>query len=78
MRRSCITTADTAVMASATPITVIAQRLSVGHPTVRFHLANAFRKFQTDNRAQLAARVQSVLDAHRRESGAAVRVQQPH
>lgn len=66
------------LVACGCPDKIIAQRLSVGHPTVRFHLANAFRKFQTDNRAQLAARVQAVLDAHRRESGVVVHLAQPH
>jgi DNA-binding CsgD family transcriptional regulator len=28
-------------------------------------LANVFRKLHTDNRAQLAARVQALLDVHR-------------
>lgn len=41
----------------------IARQLNVGHPTVRFHLTNVFRKLQTDNRAALAARVQSLMDA---------------
>jgi len=40
----------------------IARRLGVGYPTVRFHLANVFRKLQADNRAALAARVQALLD----------------
>jgi DNA-binding NarL/FixJ family response regulator len=39
---------------------------------VRFHVTNAFRKLQTDNRAGLAARVHALLDAHRRASGDAV------
>jgi hypothetical protein len=47
-----------------------------GHPTVRFHLANAFRKLQTRNRAQLVARLQSMLDAHRHEGGAVKRAEQ--
>lgn len=44
----------------------IASRMNVGHATVRFHLANVFRKLQADNRAALAARVQSMLGAHER------------
>jgi len=44
----------------------IASRMNVGYPTVRFHLANVFRKLQADNRAALAARVQSMLGAHER------------
>jgi DNA-binding CsgD family transcriptional regulator len=50
----------------------IARRLNVTYPTVRFHVANAFRKLQADNRAALAARVHALLDAHRRSTGAAV------
>jgi DNA-binding CsgD family transcriptional regulator len=34
----------------------------VGLPTVRFHLGNAFRKLRVDNRTQLAARVQSMIN----------------
>lgn len=41
----------------------IAQQLTLGFPTVRFHLANAFRKLQANNRTTLAARVQSLVDA---------------
>ena len=44
----------------------IASRMNVGHATVRFHLANAFRKLQAENRAALAARVQALLGAHER------------
>jgi DNA-binding CsgD family transcriptional regulator len=44
----------------------IASRMNVGHATVRFHLANAFRKLQADNRTTLASRVQSLLSAHER------------
>lgn len=47
----------------------IAQRLDVGYATVRFHLANAFRKLQADNRTALASRVQSIVDARRVELG---------
>ena len=47
----------------------IARRLEVGYPTVRFHLANAFRKLQTDNRAGLASRVQALVDARRQTLG---------
>jgi DNA-binding CsgD family transcriptional regulator len=43
----------------------IARRLQVGYSTVRFHLANAFRKLQAENRAALAARVQGLVDAQR-------------
>jgi len=50
----------------------IARRLNVSHPTVRFHVANAFRKLQVDNRAALGARVHAVLDAHQRRHGPGV------
>ena len=40
--------------------------MNVSHATVRFHLANAFRKLQAENRAALAARVQALLGAHER------------
>jgi DNA-binding CsgD family transcriptional regulator len=40
----------------------IAQQLALGFPTVRFHLANAFRKLQADNRTTLATRVQSLVE----------------
>ncbi len=50
----------------------IARRLNLSHPTVRFHVTNAFRKLQTDNRAALAARVHALLDAHRRAGGDSV------
>jgi len=48
----------------------IASRMNVGYPTVRFHLANVFRKLQADNRTALAARVQSILGAHERQQAA--------
>lgn len=51
----------------------IARRLNVSHPTVRFHVANAFRKLQADNRAAVAARVLALLDAHRRSTVEAVK-----
>lgn len=47
----------------------IARRLDVGYPTVRFHLANAFRKLQTDNRAALASRVQALVELRRQTMG---------
>ncbi|MDB5943340.1 MAG: Helix-turn-helix transcriptional regulator [Ramlibacter sp.] len=40
----------------------IARQLTLGFPTVRFHLGNAFRKLQADNRTTLATRVQSLVD----------------
>lgn len=47
----------------------IARRLEVGYPTVRFHLANAFRKLQADNRAALASRVQALVEQRRQTIG---------
>lgn len=49
---------------------LIASKMNVGYPTVRFHLANAFRKLQADNRTTLATRVQSLLSAHERQKAA--------
>ncbi|MEJ8846651.1 helix-turn-helix transcriptional regulator [Variovorax rhizosphaerae] len=46
---------------SGCPDKLIAKRMAVGLPTVRFHLANAFRKLRVDNRTQLAARVQALV-----------------
>lgn len=43
----------------------IARRLNLSYPTVRFHVANAFRKLQVDNRAALGARVHALLDVQR-------------
>jgi DNA-binding CsgD family transcriptional regulator len=43
---------------------LIASRMNVGHATVRFHLANVFRKLQAENRAALASRVHSLLGLH--------------
>lgn len=38
----------------------IAREMSVGFPTVRFHLSNAFKKLHVENRTQLAARIQEL------------------
>jgi DNA-binding CsgD family transcriptional regulator len=57
------------LVASGCPDKQIARRLEVGHATVRFHLANAFRKLQADNRAALASRVQAIIEARRHEAG---------
>lgn len=57
------------LVACGCPDKQIARRLEVGCPTVRFHLANAFRKLQTDNRAGLASRVQSLVEARRQAVG---------
>jgi DNA-binding CsgD family transcriptional regulator len=54
----------------------ISRRLGVSYPTVRFHVANAFRKLQADNRAALAARVHALLDLQRRASGEAAPARQ--
>jgi DNA-binding CsgD family transcriptional regulator len=53
----------------------IARRLRVSYPTVRFHVANAFRKLQVDNRAALGARVHALLDAQQRFNGASLRAE---
>jgi DNA-binding CsgD family transcriptional regulator len=57
------------LIACGCPDKQIASRLEVGYPTVRFHLNNAFRKLQADNRAALASRVQAIVEARRREAG---------
>ena len=51
------------LVVSGCPDKLIAKRMAVGLPTVRFHLANAFRKLRVDNRTQLAARVQALVNA---------------
>ncbi len=53
------------LVGSGCPDKLIARRLGVGHPTVRFHLGNAFRKLHADNRAALASRVQALLGTPR-------------
>lgn len=57
------------LVACGCPDKQIARRLEVGYPTVRFHLANAFRKLQADNRAALASRVQALVEMRRQEMG---------
>ena len=47
---------------SGCPDKLIAKRMAVGLPTVRFHLANAFRKLRVENRTQLAARAQALVN----------------
>lgn len=49
------------LVSSGCPDKEIARQLKVQFPTVRYHLGNAFRKLQADNRAGLAARVQCLL-----------------
>lgn len=51
------------LVACGCPDKQIAQRLNVGLPTVRFHLANIFRKLRADNRASVAARVQTLVES---------------
>lgn len=51
------------LVACGCPDKQIARRLNVGYGTVRFHLANAFRKLQTDNRVTLTTRVRAIVDA---------------
>ncbi|MGE0314128.1 MAG: LuxR C-terminal-related transcriptional regulator [Lautropia sp.] len=53
------------LVACGCPDKQIARRLNVSHTTVRFHLANAFRKLQAHNRAALASRVQGMVDSRR-------------
>jgi DNA-binding CsgD family transcriptional regulator len=62
------------LVACGCPDKQIARRLAVGYPTVRFHLANAFRKLRADNRAALASRVQAIVDAHRREAASTLAI----
>jgi DNA-binding CsgD family transcriptional regulator len=57
------------LVACGCPDKEIARRLDVGYPTVRFHLANAFRKLQADNRAALASRVQALVELRRQTMG---------
>lgn len=57
------------LVACGCPDKQIARRLAVQYPTVRFHLANVFRKLQTDNRVALASRVQSLAEARRHATG---------
>lgn len=57
------------LVACGCPDKQIARRLEVGYPTVRFHLANAFRKLQADNRAALASRVQTMIELQRQTMG---------
>ncbi|WPG41238.1 LuxR C-terminal-related transcriptional regulator [Variovorax sp. EBFNA2] len=52
-----------ALILSGCPDKLIAKRMEVGLATVRFHLTNAFRKLHVDNRTQLAARVQALVNA---------------
>lgn len=53
------------LVACGCPDKQIARRLNVGYGTVRFHLANAFRKLQADNRVALAQRVHAIADLER-------------
>lgn len=51
------------LVACGCPDKQIAQRLDVGLPTVRFHLANIFRKLRADNRAGVAGRVHALVES---------------
>ncbi len=57
------------LVACGCPDKQIARQLAVGYPTVRFHMANVFRKLQAHNRAALAARVQALVEAQRQAAG---------
>ncbi len=57
------------LVACGCPDKQIARQLALGYSTVRFHLANAFRKLQVDNRALLASRVQALVDVRRQAAG---------
>ncbi len=57
------------LVACGCPDKQIARRLEVCYPTVRFHLANAFKKLQADNRAALASRVQALVEQRRQTLG---------
>lgn len=64
-RRSALSQREAQVSSlvlSGCPDKHIAKRMEVGLPTVRFHLANAFRKLRVSNRTQLATRVQALVD----------------
>ncbi len=64
-RRSALSQREAEVSSlvmSGCPDKHIANRMGVGVPTVRFHLANAFRKLRVGNRTQLAARVQALVN----------------
>lgn len=55
------------LVSSGCPDKQIARELAVALPTVRFHIANVFRKLQADNRTALASRVQALLDDELRD-----------
>jgi DNA-binding CsgD family transcriptional regulator len=57
------------LVACGCPDKQIARRLEMRYPTVRFHLANAFRKTQTDNRSALASRVQTLVETRKHVAG---------
>lgn len=67
-----------ALIVSGCPDKLIAKRMEVGLPTVRFHLTNAFRKLRVDNRTQLAARVQALVNAERSSVGHTVTTNHTH
>ncbi|MBS0449372.1 MAG: LuxR family transcriptional regulator [Proteobacteria bacterium] len=47
----------------------IGRRLGLEYPTVRFHLANAFKKMRATNRATLVAHVRELLESEERSAG---------
>lgn len=49
-----------ALVLSGCPDKQIARQMNLGFPTVRFHLANAFKKLHVENRTQLASRIQGM------------------
>jgi DNA-binding CsgD family transcriptional regulator len=67
-----------ALIVSGCPDKLIAKRMGVGLPTVRFHLTNAFRKLRVDNRTQLAARVQALVNAEVSSAGHATVAHHTH
>lgn len=67
-----------ALIVSGCPDKLIAKRMEVGLPTVRFHLTNAFRKLHVDNRTQLAARVQALVNAELSPAGHAMTANHTH
>jgi DNA-binding CsgD family transcriptional regulator len=67
-----------ALIVSGCPDKLIAKRMEVGLPTVRFHLTNAFRKLRVDNRTQLAARVQALVNAELSSTGHAMTAHHTH
>jgi DNA-binding CsgD family transcriptional regulator len=55
------------LVSSGCPDKEIARQLKLQFPTVRYHLGNAFRKMQAENRTGLANRVRLMLDGESAE-----------